>query len=106
MPKIMFIEYNGTEHVVEAVVGRTLMQAAVDNVVPGIVADCGGSCSCATCHGFIDREWLVAIPAPQADENSLLEGLLDIQHNSRLTCQIEITLALDGLTVRLPKSQF
>jgi ferredoxin, 2Fe-2S len=106
MPKIMFIEYNGTEHVVEAVAGRTLMQAAVDNVVPGIVADCGGSCSCATCHGFIDREWLVAIPAPQADENSLLEGLLDIQDNSRLTCQIEITPALDGLTVRLPKSQF
>jgi 2Fe-2S ferredoxin len=106
MPKIMFIEHNGTEHVVEAVVGRSLMQAAVDNMVPGIVADCGGSCSCATCHGFIGAQWLVDIPEPQADESSLLEGLLETQDNSRLTCQIEITPALDGLIVRLPKSQF
>ena len=99
MPKIMFIEYNGTEHVVEAVVGRSLMQAAVDHMVPGIVADCGGSCSCATCHGFIGQQWLIAIPAAQADESSMLEGLLETQDNSRLTCQIEITPALDGLTV-------
>ena len=106
MPKIMFIEHNGTEHVVEAVVGRSLMQAAVDNMVPGIVADCGGSCSCATCHGFIGAQWLVDIPEAQADESSLLEGLLETQNNSRLTCQIEITPTLDGLIVRLPKSQF
>ncbi len=106
MPKIVFIEHNGTEHVVEADVGRSLMQAAVDNLVPGIVADCGGSCSCATCHGFIGDAWVSALPAPQADERSLLEGLLDTQNNSRLTCQISITPALDGLVVRLPKSQF
>jgi len=92
MPKIVFIEHNGTEHVVEAVVGRSVMQAAVENFVPGIVADCGGSCS--------------AIPAVQADEQSLLEGLLDTESNSRLTCQIEITPSLDGLVVRLPRSQF
>jgi 2Fe-2S ferredoxin len=106
MPKIVFIEHNGTEHAVEAEVGRSLMQAAVDNLVPGIVADCGGSCSCATCHGFIGERWLAAIPAPKADERSLLEGLLDTQDNSRLTCQISVTPALDGLIVRLPKSQF
>ena len=103
MTKIVFIEHNGTEHVVEADVGRSLMQAAVDNLVPGIVADCGGSCSCATCHRFIGEPWL---PAPQADEKSLLEGLLETHDNSRLTCQISITPALDGLVVRLPKSQF
>ena len=106
MPKIVFIEHNGTEHVVEAVVGRSVMQAAVENFVPGIVADCGGSCACATCHGFVDDRWRAAIPAVQADEQSLLEGLLDTQSNSRLTCQIEITPGLDGLVVRLPRSQF
>jgi 2Fe-2S ferredoxin len=106
MPKIVFIEHGGTEHVVEAHVGRSLMQAAVDNLVPGIVADCGGCCSCATCHGFIGDRWLGAIPEPQADEKSLLEGLLDTQAGSRLTCQINVTPALDGLVVRLPKSQF
>jgi len=106
MPKILFIEYDGTEHAVEADVGRSLMQAAVDHLVPGIVADCGGSCSCGTCHGFIGEQWVSAIPAAQADEKSLLEGLLDTQESSRLTCQISITPALDGLVVRLPKSQF
>jgi len=106
MPKIVFIEHNGTEHVVEAVVGRSVMQAAVENFVPGIVADCGGSCSCGTCHGFVDNGWSAAIPTVQADEQSLLEGLLETQSNSRLTCQIEITPSLDGLVVRLPRSQF
>lgn len=106
MPKIVFIEHDGTEHLVEAGVGRSVMQAATDNFVPGIIADCGGCCSCATCHGFVDNRWLSQIPAAQADEKSLLEGLLETQENSRLTCQIEITPSLDGLVVRLPKSQF
>ncbi|HEY3659039.1 MAG TPA: 2Fe-2S ferredoxin [Steroidobacteraceae bacterium] len=106
MPKIVFIEHSGTEHVVEAEVGRSVMQAATDNFVPGIVGDCGGCCSCATCHGFVDDRWLSKIPAIQAGERSLLEGLLDTQSNSRLTCQIEITDGLDGLVVRLPLSQF
>lgn len=105
MPKIVFIEHDGTEHFVEAAVGRSVMQAATDNFVPGIIADCGGCCSCATCHGFVDGHWLSKIPAAQADEKSLLEGLLETQENSRLTCQIEITPSLDGLVVRLPKSQ-
>jgi 2Fe-2S ferredoxin len=69
MPKIVFIEHNGTEHVVEAVVGRSVMQAAVENFVPGIVADCGGSCACGTCHGFVDNRWGAAIPAVQAMSN-------------------------------------
>ena len=106
MPKITFIEHNGTPHTVEIAVGKSVMQAAVENFVPGIVADCGGSCACATCHGFVDDRWRAAIPAVQADEQSLLEGLLETQSNSRLTCQIEITPGLDGLVVRLPRSQF
>lgn len=106
MAKVTFISHDGKVYPVDAHSGQSLMQAAVFNGVPGIVADCGGSCSCATCHGFIGGQWLAALPAPQADERSLLEGLLDTQDNSRLTCQISITPALDGLVVRLPKSQF
>jgi 2Fe-2S ferredoxin len=106
MPKIVFIEHNGEEHVVEGNVGRSVMQAAVDNFVPGIVGDCGGNCACGTCHGFVDEQWLASLPAVQPNEQSLLEGLLETQNTSRLTCQIEVTAALDGLIVRLPKSQF
>jgi 2Fe-2S ferredoxin len=106
MPKIVFIAHDGEEHTVAADVGRTVMHAAVDNFVPGIVADCGGNCACGTCHGFVDERWLAALPAVQPGEQSLLEGLLETQSNSRLTCQIEVTPALDGLIVRLPKSQF
>jgi len=106
MPKIIFIEHSGVEHEVDSEVGRSVMQAATDNFVPGIVADCGGSCSCGTCHGFVDSRWIAKIPEPQADERSLLEGLVDTEPNSRLTCQIIVAPALDGMVVRLPKSQF
>jgi 2Fe-2S ferredoxin len=106
MPKIVFIGHDATQYVVETQLGRSVMQAAVENFVPGIVADCGGCCSCGTCHGFVDPQWISKIPAVQADERSLLEGLLETQDNSRLTCQIDVTPELDGLIVRLPKSQF
>jgi 2Fe-2S ferredoxin len=106
MPKIVFIEHDGAEHPVDAAIGRSVMQAAVDNMVPGIVADCGGSCSCGTCHGFIDERWLAKVPAVKSDEGSMLEGLIETQANSRLTCQIDVTPDLDGMIVRLPKSQF
>jgi 2Fe-2S ferredoxin len=106
MPKIIFIEHNGKQHNVQEEVGRSLMQAAVDHLVPGIVADCGGSCSCATCHGYVDSEWVDRVPAADANEQSMLECVLDGTDNSRLTCQIKITPEMDGLIVRLPKSQF
>jgi 2Fe-2S ferredoxin len=106
MPKIVFLEHSGEEHVVEGQTGRSVMQAAVDNSVPGIVGDCGGNCSCGTCHGFVDERWVASLPAIEPGEQALLEGLLETQSNSRLTCQIEVTAKLDGLVVRLPKSQF
>jgi 2Fe-2S ferredoxin len=106
MPKITFIEFNGTEHAVREDVGRSVMQAAIDHLVPGIVADCGGSCSCATCHGYIDPAWLDSIPGATGNEQSMLECVLEGAENSRLTCQIKITPELDGLVVRLPQSQF
>ncbi|MGF6999347.1 2Fe-2S iron-sulfur cluster-binding protein [Paraburkholderia sp. GAS32] len=106
MPIIKFIEHNGTEHVVDEEVGRSLMQAAVDHCVPGIVADCGGSCSCGTCHCFVDEAWIGLLPVAEDDERSMVEGLLDVTPGSRLSCQVKITPELDGIVVRLPKSQF
>ena len=106
MPTIKFIEHNGTEHLVDEEVGRSVMQAAVDNCVPGIVADCGGSCSCGTCHCFVADDWIGLIPEAQDDEKSLVEGLLEVTANSRLSCRITVTPELDGMVVRLPQSQF
>ena len=105
MTRITFIEHNGTEHAVEAADGQSVMQAAVENLVPGILADCGGACSCATCHGYIDPTWVNKLPAPADDEAAMLDCALHRQDNSRLTCQIKMRAELDGLVVRLPVSQ-
>lgn len=105
MPKITFIEPGGKEHVVDAPSGRSLMQAATEKLVPGIVGECGGSCSCGTCHAFIDAPWFARLPAATAQENSMLEGLLEVQTDSRLTCQVEVTDDLEGMVVRLPLTQ-
>jgi 2Fe-2S ferredoxin len=106
MPKILFIEHNGAEHLIEADAGKTVMQIAVDNIVPGIIGDCGGCCTCATCHGYVDPAWVDTLPPASEDEKMMLEGALSVQSNSRLTCQIKLTAELDGLVVRLPESQF
>jgi ferredoxin, 2Fe-2S len=105
MPKITFIEASGQEHPVDANAGDSVMQAAMANVVPGILADCGGNCSCATCHVYVDDAWRSRIPPPSAQELEMIECALDVQDNSRLSCQIQMTPDLDGLIVRLPKSQ-
>lgn len=106
MPKIVFIEASGTEHVVDAPVGESVMLAATANLVPGILADCGGSCTCATCHAYIDERWANKVPPPSEDELAMLEGALDTQPNSRLTCQVQVTEALEGVVFRLPASQY
>lgn len=105
MPKVTYIEHNGTEHTVDAAVGKSLMQVAVDNMVPGILADCGGTCSCATCHAYIPPEWIDKLPEKGSDEAFMLEGALDVAPSSRLTCQLTMTEDLDGLVLRLPVSQ-
>lgn len=106
MTRITFIEHNGIEHVVDATDEQSVMQAAVDHMIPGIVADCGGACSCGTCHAYIDAPWADKLPAPAADEAMLLDGALHAEPGSRLTCQIRVRSELDGLVVRLPVSQF
>lgn len=105
MPRILFIRHDGTEHAVDAEVGKTVMQNAVDNMVPGIIGDCGGACSCATCHGYVDAAWTAKVPAKNETEEAMLDGALRVESNSRLTCQITVTPELDGLVVRLPVSQ-
>lgn len=105
MPKIIFIENDDTVHEVTAETGASLMEAAFDNGVPGIDADCGGQCACATCHVFINGEWAAKIPAREEMEETMLELAEGVTENSRLACQIPITDALDGLTVQLPAAQ-
>jgi len=106
MPKIIFIDYQGNQSEVEANVGNSLMEAAVDNDVAGIDADCGGACACATCHVYIDDQWMDKVGKPDDLETDMLDVAEGVQENSRLTCQIEISDELDGLVVTTPESQF
>jgi 2Fe-2S ferredoxin len=106
MPKIVFIAHDGTEKIVQGEVGRSIMQTAVDSQITQIVGECGGCCSCATCHAYIDPQWLDRIPPRDEDEAAMLEGAIDVADNSRLTCQIVVREDLDGIIVRTPKSQF
>lgn len=106
MPKITYIEHDGTQHEVEAELGVSVMQAAIDNLVPGIDADCGGECSCATCHIMVKEEWTAKTGAPNDGEESMLDLNPERQANSRLSCQITVTEELDGLVVDLPEFQF
>ena len=105
MPKITYIEHNGTEHVVDAEDGVSVMEAAVKNMVPGIDADCGGACACATCHVYVDEAWREKTGKPEAMEESMLDFAYEPNETSRLSCQIKISADLDGLVVRLPEFQ-
>ncbi len=105
MAKITFIEHSGAAHEVEAKDGLSVMEAAVKNNVPGIDADCGGACACATCHVYVDEAWVPKTGAKGAMEESMLDFAEGVQPNSRLSCQIKISADLDGLVVRLPESQ-
>jgi 2Fe-2S ferredoxin len=106
MTTITFIQPSGIDVEVEAVPGTNLMHTALNNAVDGILADCGGGCSCATCHCYIDERFLNKLPAPNAVEQSMLDFVVDPQDNSRLSCQVVVTEDMDGMVVTLPKSQF
>ena len=105
MPKITLVEYSGASHSIDAESGKSLMQNAVDNGVPGIDADCGGACACGTCHVFVDEDWLAATGEPDAMEEAMLGMRPDRTAQSRLSCQIEVSEDLDGMVVRLPEFQ-
>jgi len=103
--KITYIEFGGKSHVVEVPSGLTVMEGAVDNNIPGIEAECGGACSCATCHVYVDPAWTKITGEAEFLEQDMLEAALDLEDSSRLSCQIEVSDELDGLIVRLPELQ-
>ena len=105
MPRITYIEFDGREHVVEVKSGLSVMEGAIRNNVPGIDADCGGACACATCHVYVDEAWTEKTGSASAMEESMLDFADAVEPNSRLSCQIRVTDELDGLVVRLPESQ-
>ena len=106
MPKITFIEHDGIKHEVSAETGMTVMEAAVKNSVPGIEAECGGACSCATCHVYVDEKWCETTGQPEEMEEDMLDFAFDVRDTSRLSCQIKVTDELDGLVVQVPEKQF
>src|SRR5215469_3305946 len=105
MAKITYLEHDGTPHRIEAPTGLSLMEAAVKNNVPGIDADCGGAAACATCHVYVDEAWLARTGARTPMEQAMLEFAEAVETNSRLSCQLKVGDAFDGLIVRLPRSQ-
>jgi ferredoxin, 2Fe-2S len=105
MPKITYIEHDGNERTVDAEVGSTVMETAIRNSVPGIVAECGGACSCATCHVHVDEAWSEKVGPPSPMEEDMLDFAFDVRPTSRLSCQIKVSDALDGLIVRTPAQQ-
>lgn len=106
MAKITFIEPNGTPHKVDVPSGSTLMQGARDNNVPGIEADCGGACACSTCHVYVDDSWVSRLPQKDIVEEDMLDFAWESHPNrSRLTCQVKVSDALDGLVVHMPERQ-
>ena len=105
MAKITYIEFNGAEHVVDVKTGLSVMEGAVKNNIPGIDADCGGACACATCHVYVDEAWKDKTGSQSAMEESMLDFAENVEPNSRLSCQIKVTDEIDGLVVRMPQSQ-
>tara|TARA_B100000700_G_C14657881_1_gene674997 strand:- start:353 stop:673 length:321 start_codon:yes stop_codon:yes gene_type:complete len=105
MAKITYIEHNGKSHVVEVANGLSVMEGAVQNDIPGIDADCGGSCACATCHVYVDEKWFEKLPKKEITEEDMLDMAYEPKKFSRLTCQITVTDELDGLVVKMPLKQ-
>ena len=105
MTKITYIAFDGTRFDVEAKNGSTVMENAIRNSVPGIEAECGGACACATCHVYVDEAWTDVVGPPAPMEEDMLDFAWEPQANSRLSCQIQVRDELDGLVVRVPERQ-
>lgn len=106
MAMITFVQPDGTQQTVEAEPGMTVMETAKKHLVPGIEAECGGACACATCHVYVDDQWRERTGPPSEMEEDMLDFAFDVRESSRLSCQIKVTDALDGLVVRVPDKQF
>ena len=105
MPKITYIEHNGKSHEIEVANRLTVMEGAVQNNIPGIDADCGGSCACATCHVYVDAKWFGKLVKKESAEEDMLDMAYEPKKFSRLSCQITVEDSLDGLVVKMPLKQ-
>jgi 2Fe-2S ferredoxin len=105
MPKITYREHDGTQRMVEAENGSTVMETAIKNGIPGIVAECGGACACATCHVYVEEAFMPIVGQPSAMEEDMLDFAYDVRANSRLSCQIRVRDEIDGLVVTTPEKQ-
>jgi 2Fe-2S ferredoxin len=106
MAKITYVEFSGKEHVIEVKNGLTVMEGARDNGIPGIEADCGGACACSTCHVYVDPAWVDRLPAKDGMEADMLDFAYEPDPvRSRLTCQLKVSDALEGLRVQMPEKQ-
>ncbi len=105
MPKIIYHALDGQRYELEVASGHTVMEGAIDNGVPGILAECGGACACATCHAYIDDKWLARLKPMDDMEDAMLDTAVERRPNSRLTCQIEITAELEGLEVFVARNE-
>jgi len=106
MPKIIYQAQDGTRHEVEVENGYSVMEGAINNNIDGIVAECGGACACATCHGYVDEAWIKKLNEMDDMEDSMLDAAFDRKANSRLTCQIEVSDKLDGLVVHVAENEY
>jgi ferredoxin, 2Fe-2S len=106
MAKITFIQPDGKSQSVTADSGMTVMEAAKKNLIAGVEAECGGACACATCHVYVDADWQAKVGKPESMEEDMLDFAFDVRAESRLSCQIKVTDALDGLVLRIPAKQF
>ena len=105
MAKITYIEHNEKSHTLEVANGLTVMEGAVQNNIPGIDADCGGSCACATCHVYVDKKWFDKLPNKESAEEDMLDMAFEPKTSSRLSCQLTVSNELDGLVVNMPSKQ-
>ena len=105
MSKITYIEHNEKSHTLEVANGLTVMEGAVQNNIPGIDADCGGSCACATCHVYVDEKWFKKLANKESAEEDMLDMAFEPKQLSRLSCQLTVSDALDGLVVKMPSKQ-
>jgi 2Fe-2S ferredoxin len=106
MPKLIIVQANGAQHELEVENGVSVMRAAIENMVDGILGECGGALNCATCHCYVSDAWISRVDQPSVMEKELLEGVVDPDATSRLSCQLVMSDALDGLIVKVPRSQY
>ena len=105
MAKVTYIEHSGNSHTIEIANGLSVMEGAVQNNIPGIDADCGGGMACATCHVYVNEEWLDKLPVKEDGEEDMLDMAFEPKQNSRLSCQLIVSDELDGLVVNIPSKQ-